>query len=170
METNNKHTGASLIEVMVALFVLAIGILGVLAMQSKSMQFSQTSYSYTQAVYLANDIAERIRGNLGASNSYITDGMNIPAFDASVCGSGAGCAPAVRAARDLSAWIGDIQTSLPSGQGSIATFTLPAAGNIPARDYLEISVSFDDSRAELDDLKNGNLADVRTFYKMTVEI
>lgn len=56
--------GASLIEVLVALFILGVGLLGVLAMQAESMKLNQQAYSSTQAMFLANDIVERMRVNM----------------------------------------------------------------------------------------------------------
>lgn len=44
-----------------SLFVLAIGLLGTLAMQTKSIQHNQNSYSFSQALVLANDLSERLR-------------------------------------------------------------------------------------------------------------
>src|SRR5690554_4758659 len=65
-----KQTGSSLVEVMVALFVLAIGLLGVLAMQAKSMQYNQSAHVYSQAVFLANDMAERLRLDPAAARAH----------------------------------------------------------------------------------------------------
>lgn len=63
-----KHTqnGASLLEVMIALFVLAVGLLGVFAMQAESMKLNQQAYSSSQAMFLANDAIERMRVNMAA--------------------------------------------------------------------------------------------------------
>jgi len=60
---SNAQTGSSLIEVLISLTVLAFGILGVLGMQAKSVQFNQSAGVYSHAVHLAGDIAERIRSN-----------------------------------------------------------------------------------------------------------
>ena len=67
------QSGSSLIEVVVALFVLAIGMLGVLSMQVKSMQFNQSAYYYSQAVYLANEILENMRSSPSNANTYVID-------------------------------------------------------------------------------------------------
>lgn len=57
----HAQNGSSLVETMVSLFVLAIGLLGTLAMQTKSIQHNQNSYSFSQALVLANDLSERLR-------------------------------------------------------------------------------------------------------------
>lgn len=57
----NKQFGSSLLEVMVALLVLAIGLLGVLAMQVQTLKFNQSAYLYSQAAFLANDMYESMQ-------------------------------------------------------------------------------------------------------------
>lgn len=57
----HAQNGSSLVETMVSLFVLAIGLLGTLAMQTKSIQHNQNSYAYSQAIVLANDLSERLK-------------------------------------------------------------------------------------------------------------
>lgn len=55
--------GFSLIEVLVALFVLAIGLLGLAALQTTGFKFGHQSYERTQAVLQAYDIIDRMRAN-----------------------------------------------------------------------------------------------------------
>ena len=61
----NKITygGFTLLEVLVALVVLSIGLLGLAALQTTSLQFNTGSYYRTQATYLAYDIIDRMRAN-----------------------------------------------------------------------------------------------------------
>lgn len=61
---NKLQKGASLIEVLIALFLLGVGLLGVLAMQAESLKLNQQSYGSTQALFLANDAVERMRTNI----------------------------------------------------------------------------------------------------------
>lgn len=58
-----SQQGLSMIEVLVALFILAIGIMGQMAMQMTSLASSQSSYYRSQAAAIANDFADRIRLN-----------------------------------------------------------------------------------------------------------
>jgi type IV pilus assembly protein PilV len=135
-----KQTGSSLVEVMVALFVLAIGLLGVLGMQAKSMQYNQSAHVYTQAVYLANDIAERIRSNPAAANDY-TGALPVAApQDCSINY----CDKETLAEWDRVIWAENIKNRLPAGVGAIAL--IPADGDV--QEHLKITVSFDDSRSD----------------------
>jgi len=55
--------GFSLIEVMVTLVLTTIGILGMVAMQGRSIQYTQDSVQRNAAVMLADDYVEIIRAN-----------------------------------------------------------------------------------------------------------
>jgi type IV pilus assembly protein PilV len=141
---SKRQQGSSLIEVMVALFVLAIGLLGVLAMQSKSMQFNQSAHTYSQAVYLANDMAERIRTNVTSAASYTG---NAPGNAPKDCAASE-CTSAELAAWDLFRWNQNVAKYLPAGEGSIAEVAANEETNTPA--FLRITVEFDDRRVSGD--------------------
>lgn len=59
-----KQVGFSLIEVMITMLVMAIGLLGLAALQIKSVQFSQASLQQSLAAMQASDMAERLWSNL----------------------------------------------------------------------------------------------------------
>ncbi|MFK7814876.1 MAG: type IV pilus modification protein PilV [Gammaproteobacteria bacterium] len=60
---NNKHTGFTLMEVLVALAVLSIGLLGMAGMQLFSLKSSHDAYKRTQATLFAYDLIEKMRAN-----------------------------------------------------------------------------------------------------------
>lgn len=62
-KTNLKHAGFSLLEMLIALLILSIGLLGVATLQIRGQQFNQVGYLRTQAAFLGYDIMERIRIN-----------------------------------------------------------------------------------------------------------
>lgn len=59
----NKSKGMSLIEVLVALLVFAVGIVGFAALQLKSVRQVEETYSRSQAMSIAHDFIERARVN-----------------------------------------------------------------------------------------------------------
>ena len=61
--TKTTQTGFTLLEVMVALVIFSIGLLGLAGMQSAGVRHNQISYSRTVATQLAYDMADRIRNN-----------------------------------------------------------------------------------------------------------
>jgi type IV pilus assembly protein PilV len=58
-----RQEGVALIEVLITLLVLAIGLLGVAALQGFSLQASQVSYYRTQATNIAYELADHARAN-----------------------------------------------------------------------------------------------------------
>ncbi|ENX18237.1 type IV pilus modification protein PilV [Acinetobacter sp. CIP 64.2] len=73
MNTLNRQRGVGLIEILVALLVLAIGVLGFVALQYRSLEASAESTSRVQAITLARDLAERIRVNRNSFDTYQTE-------------------------------------------------------------------------------------------------
>jgi type IV pilus assembly protein PilV len=58
-----KQQGVSLLEVLVAVMVLSIGLLGVAALQTSSMRNTNSSLERTMAVILTDTLAELLRAN-----------------------------------------------------------------------------------------------------------
>lgn len=148
-----QQNGSSLVEVMVALFVLAIGLLGILAMQSKSMQYNQSAHIYSQAVYLANDIAERIRMNPTQASIYAGTYDGVSQSPSTACTAG-GCDGAALAAWDKVEWNNLVGKILPAGGADIE---LVSGGGA-----VKVAVSFDDSRSE------GSETAIRKTYALVV--
>jgi type IV pilus assembly protein PilV len=93
--------GMSLIEVMVALLVLAVGLLGIAAMQSLALRGGQSSLETSQAVMATSSILESIRTNSAQASSY-----NM----AKTCTTPT--AGSTRVSNDQAAWIGSLKTML----------------------------------------------------------
>lgn len=66
-----KQHGVGMIEVLVALVILAIGVLGFSALQLRAMEATAEASDRTMAMNLARDLAERIRINRLGLNDYI---------------------------------------------------------------------------------------------------
>lgn len=111
-----RQLGFNLIEVMVALVILSLGVLGMAALQGTSIKQNQSAYMRTQANQLAYDIIDRMRVNPEALTSY----LNVTSGTANAdCLAVAGCTQVQMAANDLSEWFAAIDTDLPSGSGLI---------------------------------------------------
>lgn len=67
-----RERGVSLIEVLVTLVVLAFGLLGLAAFQTKAQVGSIESYQRAQAAVLLQDMQSRLAGNSGDAASYPT--------------------------------------------------------------------------------------------------
>ena len=84
------QSGFTMVEVMVALVVLAVGLLGIAALLLKSLQSGRTATYRTQAVNLAADLADRIRANRTAQADYGTLFADTPAV-VGACDTTGGC-------------------------------------------------------------------------------
>lgn len=129
METRTKQSGFTMVEVLVALVVLTIGLLGIAALYLNSLQSGRTAIYRTQAVTLAADLADRIRMNRTAQAAYNSLFADVEAV-VGACDSTGGCSDADLASTDLFRWKATIAQLLPNGQGQVAV-TLPIAGGEP---------------------------------------
>lgn len=104
--------GATLIEVLVTIVVLAIGLLGLAGLQVTSMQSNHSAYYRSQATILAYDVSERMRANrtVALGGSYDVD-FPSPSNSHSVNGN--------QAARDRAEWLNALADTLPSGTGKV---------------------------------------------------
>ena len=132
--------GSSLLEVLIALVVLGLGVLGMVAMQATSLKSNQTALVRTQATELVNEI-DLMRAN---RNAALAGSYDRSLTDTAPTGTST-------TAVDLQNWKARL-ARLPSGQGIIShdgtTFT--------------ITIQWDESR-----LKNGNANASRQFIYRT---
>lgn len=119
-----------MMETLVSLFLLAIGLLGTLAMQVKGVNSNQRAQFATDANILAEDMASRILGyvrNLNASAvndaTKLDDyhGINTTTSTASdpACTS-SGCSAIQQRAFDEWQWTSQIKSRLPNGIGKVS--------------------------------------------------
>jgi len=118
-----------MVEVLVALVVLSIGLLGIAALLLNSLQSGRTAIYRTQAVNLSADLADRIRANRLAQNGYATL-FGDAAVEVAACFTTGGCNEGDLAASDLARWKASLAQLLPNGQGQVAV-TLPVATGEP---------------------------------------
>ena len=113
----SRTQGFSLVEAMVALVVLAVGMLGIAGLYVTTLRSGGGAINRMQAVGLAEDLADRIRANRTANVAYAGAGANNNCY-----GAGAvDCAPALMAANDLFVWQQQVQNpqTLPGGAGVV---------------------------------------------------
>jgi type IV pilus assembly protein PilV len=160
--------GVGLIEVMIALLVLSVGLLGMAALQIRAVQLNQSSYLRSQAVILAYDIADRISINGEQSASYAHAITTVIPINPDACsGSEEGgisysCSGNSLAASDLNIWLTALAV-LPSGNGSIA---ISGDG-----EQVIVTVCWDDSRGAslVDSVSDCGIVGL-TFFKFSMNI
>jgi type IV pilus assembly protein PilV len=128
MNRRHHQIGFSMVEVLVALVVLAIGLLGIAALYLNSLQSGRTAIYRTQAVTLAADLADRIRMNRTAQAAYGTLFADAEAVVAT-CTTTGGCSDADLASTDLANWKAAIAQLLPNGQGQVVVTPPVNAGD-----------------------------------------
>lgn len=121
-----KQTGFSLVEVLIALVIMSVGMLGIAGLYVHSMQAGRTSMLRHHAVTLAGDVADRIRANPRAGIAYEGPGLN------GSCVSGVvSCDDVAMAGHDILLWQQQATDTLPDGAVDI---TFDDSGNPP--DYI----------------------------------
>jgi len=118
--------GMTLIEVLVAVLILAVGLLGAVMLQLNALKYTDSSRMTSQASFIAYDMLDRIRANSGADYS-LRRGARAPASTATT------------SVRDVD--LRDFEANIrgfagESGKGSVAV----------SADEVTVSISWDDSR------------------------
>lgn len=140
MRSLGRQSGASLIEVLITLVLVAIALLGMLSLQAASLRYRAGASVRYSVVDAATDLSERIRANTSGlgegsdANAYLAAlSVQPPAAPARDC-SKVACDGSEYAAWDVSQWWASMAAQLP-GAG-VASLTSPdvsgAAGTIPA--------------------------------------
>ena len=102
-----KQRGFSMLEVLVAMLVVSIGLLGLAGLTAASIRNNQSAYQRSIASWLAYDILDRMRANrnVAQAGTYV---INLGAAP----GGG-------QASTDLTEWKQELAASLPTGDGSV---------------------------------------------------
>lgn len=156
MHLNDKQTvrgrmqrGFSLVEVLIALIIMSVGMLGIAGLYVQSMQAGRTSTLRHNAVTLAGDVADRIRSNPTAGAAYAGGGTDNDCVDKDT-----DCTPAEMAGHDIFLWSEQATSSMPSGAVTI-TFN----GVVPAE--YTIAITWDEP---------GELATDPLNYTVTIPV
>ena len=113
-----KQSGFTLLEILVAMLVMAIGLLGLAGLMTSSMRNNLSASHRTQATWMAYDIVDRMRANRASA---VTGGYTTAMGTAATCSAAAptGTVPA----QDIAAWKNQLACALPAGNGSVAVNT-----------------------------------------------
>ena len=129
----NKIAGFTLIEVLIAMVVLAAGLLGLAGLQATSLRNNLSAYNRSQATQLAYDLADRMRANIAGKVTYTTIS---PSSATAKANCPTGCSPADMAENDLYQWNLAVTADLPGGVGTIAI----------ANGAYTVTINWDDNR------------------------
>lgn len=120
----SKTAGFNLLEMLVALLVISVGLLGVTSLQLKGQQTNYLSYVRTQVTYLAYDLMERLRTNKSSKDGLYANVGNCNTAVSQLnslrnkCESKSSpCSWNEIAQYDLALWCDMVAKSLPEGRG-----------------------------------------------------
>ncbi len=120
-----QQQGASLLEVLITILIMSFGLLGIAGLTTASLQAVKISQFQSTALQLANEYAERMRGNvLGVAskaydmtNAYSGSGASVTV---PTCAAPQDCTPAELANIDRAEWINNLRRRLPGGDSYVA--------------------------------------------------
>ena len=159
MRRAHEEQGFTLIEVLIALVVLAVGLLGMASLMTSSLQSSQGAYRRSQASVMAYDLVERMRVNRSqaiSSNDY-TLASGAADSTAPSCNS-AGCTPQQQAQMDLYQWRGALKAALPDATATVGR-TVP--------NQYTITINWSETGA---DVKNSSNQTVAPSFRLRIDL
>ena len=133
MIRTNRNGGFTLLEVLVALVVLSIGLLGLSGLQTTGLRNNYSAFQRSQATLVTTDIIDRMRANRSAASG---GDYNIAYNGTPIHVSCSSCSKTQVAQRDVELWREYVER-LPSGEGQVAV----TAGGIA-----EVKVRWADTR------------------------
>lgn len=130
--------GVSLIEILVAVLILSVGVLGLAAMQVRSMRATISSEQKTQAVVLAQYLLDlmRVDRSSAVQGLYNTGGLAAP-----ICALPAVSAADEFARSELRGWMASVQAGLGPGASTCV------AVNCDALALCSVRLQWDDTSA-----------------------
>lgn len=130
IQSTENQSGMVMMETLVSLFLLAVGLLGTLAMQVKGVNSNQRAQLATEANMLAEDMATRILGYVRNTNAASTgnpelldDFNNIDSSDSTANDPNClatGCNAAQQRQYDEWQWATTVKSRLPDGVGKVS--------------------------------------------------
>jgi len=165
----NNARGFSMIEVLITLVLVCIGVLGMVALQSRTVQYTQDTVQRNTAAALANDLVELIRANptgLPASSGfYKASGAAFPDAPSGGCGSTTNVA-----SEQLACWAQKAGKLLP-GASSLLTNDFYVCRSLSANSCgngsaVEIQIAWTVKAGECMD----NSTATKCYYRLRTEI
>lgn len=134
MQFKSRQRGISLIEVLMAVLIFSVGLIGLAGLMAMATRSNHAAYQRTQATFLAEGMVDRMRANpLGVWEGGYDD-TGYPVAGSTNC-EGAACTPASLATRDKQVWSTLLTTFLPDPGATIRCTS--AASFSPTTDHLK---------------------------------
>ncbi|HOV56728.1 MAG TPA: type IV pilus modification protein PilV [Rhodanobacteraceae bacterium] len=114
-----RSRGFTLLEVLVAVLIFSLGLVGLAGLMVISVKTNQSAYLRTQAGFVAQSIADRIRLNRAAGPQNYNGTYSQATVAGDPCAGASPCTPAAVVTRDTRyVWSNQI-ASLPNASGTV---------------------------------------------------
>jgi type IV pilus assembly protein PilV len=162
--TASRSRGFTMLEVLIAILVTSIGLLGVAGMQAFALKNTHSASLRLTASMLATDMIDRTHANKSGSRYGWYDKPALAAYTTAVasCLTAAGCTAQELASNDLNEWSQRVAASLPNGTGIVCYDSTPndgvssAAPDCDGNGIYVVKIWWSDDR-------NGNVATPQRF-------
>jgi type IV pilus assembly protein PilV len=116
--SSSRQSGFSLIEVMIAILVLAFGLLGFALLQTMNVRFTKSAQQRTIATNLAYELVDVMRSQRSQASFY--NGITYGSFSGVTTPTG-GCArtSAATPAANITRWKCEVRNALPGGDAEV---------------------------------------------------
>ncbi|MCW5654098.1 type IV pilus modification protein PilV [Hydrogenophaga sp.] len=121
------QSGISLIESLVAMLILALGVLGLAGLQAGSLAHARNANARTAAVQMANDLLERVQTNPALARRTVVNPPPLPLYETAWGDTPEKTADCLRdvcsgeqlARHDLWQWKRTVRSTLPGGEARV---------------------------------------------------
>ncbi len=139
-----RESGFSMIETLIAVIVVAIGLLGIAGLQLTSNAHSEASLQRSHAATLARELFERMRLNYDEAKAGNYDISALPSIDTNCRGDTTDCTGTQLMEHDLRVWSRGVNKNLPNGTAVVTT----GADNGQDPVDITITITWDQSRGQ----------------------
>lgn len=134
MQVTSRQRGMSLIEVMMAVLVFSIGLIGLAGLMVVAARSSHAAYLRTQVTFLAANMADRMSANsTGVWNGSYNSSSYPETLNETDCRDGAACDYSALAAHDKALWSSRLKAYLPDPKATIQCSGVHSAGLDPSQ-------------------------------------
>lgn len=156
--------GFTLLESLVAMLILAVGLLGLAGLQTQGLRFNTDAYVRSQATFLAYDMIERMRIRRFNTADDATGEAAVKAY--AVANPGTACTAekfsSGATVDEVACWHATVATTLPGGSGTVARTSDGGTPGDPTDDLYQVTLTWVD-RASNQDPPDNTVSQTWTF-------
>lgn len=143
------QAGFTLLEIMIAVVILSVGLLGMALLQSTSLRAAQTTNERSQATMLVYEMMDMVRTNRRQASQYglIRENQFFGNGRDGACAAGAPV-PTQRWAADRNEWVCAVRRAIPDARGRVTVTgaVVPAGGGVATPATIEVRLEWCDPR------------------------